>query len=115
QSSFPGHSLASHWRETSAKTAPPGDASVVISELSSPNPINPSHGRSPAARGPLVSIADDEYVYIRNQRNGRELLFRTSDDPDELDNLAKMDAMLPRLQRYRERLGEMPEGSRDGH
>ena len=105
ESPFPGRSLARLWRDSRFGAAlRDADADGVISELSAPNPTNPSHGRSPAMRGPLISVAEDDYVYIRNQRDGREQLFHTLDDPGELVNLAKMESMQPRLRRFRERL-----------
>jgi arylsulfatase A-like enzyme len=105
---FPGRSLARLWRDSSpgtAEGASRGDG--ALSELSVPNPLNPNQGRSPAARGPLVCLADGDYVYIRNERDGREQLFHERDDPDELVNLAKIKAMQPRLERLRERLDQM--------
>jgi arylsulfatase A-like enzyme len=105
---FPGPSLTQAWRGPSAI----GDPSVrygdgVISELSGPNPANPSRGRSPAARGSLLSLAEENYVYIRNEGDRREQLFDERADPDELVNLAKIAAMRPQLDRFRERLDRM--------
>jgi arylsulfatase A-like enzyme len=105
ESPFPGKSLARLWRDSPSEAAPRvTDSGGVISELSAPNPTNPSQGRSPAMRGPLISVVEDDYVYIRNQRDGREQLFHELDDPGELVNLAKMESMEPRLKRFRERL-----------
>ena len=73
---FPGRSLARLWRDSTSGAA--NDVCVgdgAISELTIPNPTNPNQGRSPAARGPLVSLAEEEYVYIRNERDGLEQLF----------------------------------------
>ena len=100
---FPGRSLAAFWRESSADA----NQNAVFSELSSPNPINPSFGHSPARHGPLVSIAEEDYVYIRNQRDGREQLFHAINDPGEATNLAKLESMRPRIERFRERLGSL--------
>jgi arylsulfatase A-like enzyme len=108
ESPFPGQSLARWWSESPAGTASRvADGGGVISELAAPNPTNPSQGRSPATRGPLISVVDDAYVYIRNQRDGREQLFHGLDDPGELVNLAKMEPMQPRLKRFRERLAQI--------
>ena len=105
---FPGRSLARLWHDSPRRSAPlVTDLVGVFSELSTPNPINPSHGRSPAIRGPLVSLAENDYVYIRNQRDGREQLFHALDDPGELVNLAKMESMEPRLKRFRELLAQI--------
>jgi arylsulfatase A-like enzyme len=108
---FPGLSLATLWRDSSPGTAPGArDLDGVISELSAPNPGNPSLGRSPAARGSLISLAEGDYVYIRNERDKREQLFHERDDPDELVNRAKLEAMEPVLRRFRQRLDQMKTG-----
>ncbi len=104
---FPGRSLAPLWRDSSSEAADGiGRGDGAISELTIPNPTNPSQDRSPAARGPLVSLAEEDYVYIRNG-DGREQLFHERDDPDELVNLAKVESMRPRLERLRARLDQM--------
>ena len=51
--------------------------------------------------------AEEDYVYIRNEGDGREQLFHESADPDEQVNLAKVEAMRPRLERLRRRLNQM--------
>ena len=56
----------------------------MISELTGPNPSDPNQGRSPAKRGPLVSLAEGDFVYIRNEGDGAEELFNERDDPREL-------------------------------
>jgi arylsulfatase A-like enzyme len=111
---FPGRSLARFWRD-----ATPGaglgadDEEGAISELTAPNPSNPSHGRSPATRGPLVSLAEGDYVYIRNEGDGTEELFHESADPGESTNRAADAAMQPVLERMRRRVdrvkGRSPE------
>ena len=82
-------------------------ADGAISELSDPNPANPNQGRSPASRGPLISLAEGDFVYIRNERVGREQLFDERDDPDESSNRAGLGPMQPVLQRFRQRLDQM--------
>jgi hypothetical protein len=77
------------------------EAGEVISELSSPNPFDPNQGRSPAYRGPLVSVAEGDFVYIRNLGNGTEELFNERDDPGELRNQAQVEAMQPILANLR--------------
>jgi arylsulfatase A-like enzyme len=105
-SPFPGQSLARLWRGAS-----PGVASVsgewAYSELAEPNPANPNQGRSPAARGPLRSLAAGDFVYIRNERDGSEELFDERDDPRELLNRAHVDVMQPVVQRFRARLDQI--------
>jgi arylsulfatase A-like enzyme len=103
---FPGRSLARFWSDSlpGAGGAPPDSA---LSELPEPSPTNPSRGRSPAVRGPLVSVAEEEYVYIRNEGDGQEELFCDRDDPLEFFNRAKDEAMQTVLKRLRERLAQM--------
>ena len=95
---FPGRSLVSTWRESSSKSDAGGDA-AAFSELAAPNPTNPSRGLSPATRGPLGSVAEGDYVYIRNEGSGREQLFHERQDPAEQFNLAQEESMQPVLTR----------------
>jgi arylsulfatase A-like enzyme len=104
-SPFPGRSLASLWRDASGATAP-GANDPVISELAAPNPVDPNHGRSPARRGPLISVVDGDFVYIRNQKDGSEELYNERDDPRELTNRAGSAAYQPILARFRSRLSQ---------
>ena len=78
-----------------------------MSELGSPNPANPNLGRSPASRGPLVSLAEGDFVYIRNEGDGSEQLFDERDDPSELINRVRVDAVQPILQRFLARLNQL--------
>jgi arylsulfatase A-like enzyme len=105
-SPFPGPSLANLWRRSSPD---PGSVTIdgVISELTGPNPSDPNEGRSPAKRGPLISLAEDDFVYIRNEGDGAEELFNERDDPGELRNLAGAEALQPVLKRFRERVNRL--------
>ena len=101
-SPFPGESLARFWRETSPTGAGSlRDRSPVISELMAPNPLRPNQGRSPASRGPLISLAEGDFVYIRNEGDGSEQLFNERDDPREIDNRAQLESMRPVLEKLR--------------
>jgi arylsulfatase A-like enzyme len=105
-SPFPGRSLAGLWRGS----APGADSRTIegaFSELAGPNPTNPNQGRSPAYRGRLISLAEGDFVYIRNEGDGSEEFFNERDDPRELLNRAREDAMQPVLQRFRQRLKQM--------
>jgi arylsulfatase A-like enzyme len=103
---FPGTSLAPLWSEPSPRAdSVAGEA--ALSELPSPNPSDPNQGRSPARRGPLVSLAEGDFVYIRNEGDGVEQLFNEREDPRELTNRAGDDALKPVLRRFRERLGRV--------
>ena len=102
-SPLPGRSLASQWRDSSTR-AGQVEPEGAISELPRPNPRDPNQGRSPAHRGPLVSVALDGYVYIRNEDDGTEELFNDRDDPAELRNQAHVETMQPIMQQFRQRL-----------
>jgi len=102
---FPGRSLAALWGGSAAPADADGDE--VFSELPSPNPSDSSSGRSPARRGPLVSLAEGDMIYIRNQGDGTEELYNSRDDPRELINRARSDEMNQVLQRFRERMARI--------
>ncbi len=103
-SRFPGKSLARLWRNDRPQSAAGAPADDVISELPTPNPANPNRGRSPGARGPLISLAAGDFVYIRNQADGTEELFNERDDPRELSNRIIHQSMQPVLERFRDHL-----------
>ncbi len=105
-SPFPGPSLAALWRRPSPD---PGPVRIddVLSELTGPNPSDPNQGRSPARRGPLISLAEGDYVYIRNEGDGAEELFDERDDPGELRNRAGVEGLRPVLERFRERVKQL--------
>jgi arylsulfatase A-like enzyme len=103
---FPGRSLASLWGDTSTR-ARDDVGREVFSELPEPSRLDSSHGRSPARRGPLVSLAEGDMVYIFNEGDRTEELYNEREDPRELTNLAARPAMLPDLKRFRQRLAEL--------
>ncbi len=103
QPPFPGRSLARLWRTPPSSERTTADVDdPVLSELSAPSPSDPSHGRSPAKRGPLVSLAEGDFVYIRNQGDGQEQLFDERDDPRELIDRAPSDSARAIMQRFRD-------------
>jgi arylsulfatase A-like enzyme len=104
-SPFPGESLARFWRDPApANAGSPRDGDPVLSELTAPNPVRPNQGRSPASRGPLVSLAEGDLVYIRNEGDGSEQLFNEREDPREIDDRSRFESMRPVLERFRRRL-----------
>jgi len=105
-SPFAGPSLANLWR----RSAPdPGTNTIdgVVSELTGPNPSHPNQGRSPASRGPLISLAKGDFVYIRNEGDGTEELFNERDDFRESSNRAGVEALQPVLKQFRESVNQL--------
>jgi arylsulfatase A-like enzyme len=107
-SPFPGHSMANLWRDSDRAAAAD---STAFSELLDPNPRNSNQGRSPAYRGPLLSVADGDFVYIRNLGDGAEELFNKRDDPNEVSNQAGLVTMKPLLDRFRKRAARLATGT----
>jgi arylsulfatase A-like enzyme len=106
-SPFPGKSLARFWRSPRPDQVNELlDNDPVVSELRAPNPAWPNRGRSPASRGPLVSLAEKNFVYIRNEGDGAEQLFDERGDPQESVDLSDVKSSRPLLERFRRRLGE---------
>jgi arylsulfatase A-like enzyme len=99
-SPFPGRSLATS-DMPSTTAARPIEHDEVFSELPSANPANPNYGRSPANRGPLVSLAHGDYVFIANQGDGTEELFHQRDDRRELTIRAGFGTLKPLLELFR--------------
>ena len=107
---FPGRSLARFWRDSRPANTPLSGEGA-ISELASPNPYDPNQGRSPVHRGALVSIAEGDYVYIRNEGDGGEELFNNREDPDEFMDRAQNAGTQAVKERLRGSLKEMRGGS----
>jgi arylsulfatase A-like enzyme len=105
-SPFPGISLARFWRgspqgglDSSRQTDP------VVSELKDPNSsTGHDRERSPASNGPLISLAADKFVYIRNERDGSERLFDERTDPQELRDKSQDESIRPILEDFRHQL-----------
>jgi arylsulfatase A-like enzyme len=111
-SPFPGKSLASFWRNSASGNGNLARATdPVVSELRVPNPTRPNRGRSPISRGPLISLADDKFVYIRNGGDGSEQLFDQRGDPQELSDRSRDELVRPVLEDFRHRLERFREKS----
>jgi arylsulfatase A-like enzyme len=110
-SSFPGRSLSRYWQAADKRHCS-AEGAGAMSELASPNPYDPNQGRSPVHRGALTSIAESDYVYIRNEGDGGEELFNLRDDPNEFDNRAHLKADQAVKERLRAQLDRMKAGKR---
>ena len=107
KSPFPGRSLTRFWGQNPAAAAAPLAGDDVLSELSAPNPTDPNQRRSPAWRGPLISLAAGDFVYIRNEGDGGEELFDEREDPRELTNRAGVEGLFPIVRRFRAQLEQL--------
>jgi arylsulfatase A-like enzyme len=106
-SPFPGKSLVAFWQNPlSGNVRFSREDDPVVSELTNPNPLRPNRGRSPASRGPLISLADDNFVYIRNDGDGSEQLFDERGDPHEYSDRSRVESMRPVLENFRHRLDQ---------
>jgi arylsulfatase A-like enzyme len=108
---FPGRSLARLWRDLPSGSGNAEAGDLVLSELEAPNPIDPNHGRSPAKQGPLISLADGEFVYIRNDHDGREELFHEREDPGELIDRSRSGSHAAVIARFRDSLRRLRSGA----
>jgi arylsulfatase A-like enzyme len=104
-SPFPGKSLARSWRNSPSGNVDLSRATdPVVSELREPQPMPYDQGRFPASRGPFISLADDRFVYIRNEGDGSEQLFDERGDPQELSDRSRDESVRPVLEDFRHRL-----------
>jgi arylsulfatase A-like enzyme len=86
QSPFPGPSLARYWRDGESALLPNVDH-PVLSEAKRLEYESVSGQHSPRRRGPVVSLAKHDYVYIINEGDGQEEFYNVRNDPGELNNL----------------------------
>jgi arylsulfatase A-like enzyme len=103
---FPGRSLARLWRDSSAGSAQ-AVSDPAISELAGPNPLLFHSIPSFVTRGSLVSLAEGDFVYIRNERDGAEELFNMREDPRELTNRVTDQSLKSILERFRVQLARL--------
>jgi arylsulfatase A-like enzyme len=95
---IPGQSLKRYWTRNAAEAV---DRTPVVSEVSAavrqPRWLN--------ARGPMVSIVDNGFHYIKTFGRNREELYDFANDRDELRNLVDTPDGAVWLPRFRLRLG----------
>jgi len=103
---FPGTSLASHW--TQGAGTPSTTDSVLRAELS--NVVRPEPS-SPASFGPMRSVFDQQFHYIR-RGDGVEELFDYRADPTEKSDLSRTEAGKQRMAGLRRLVVDLPAGAR---
>jgi len=96
---FPGQSLLSTC------------AGPILSEIEAPPEADPNQGSSPVCRGPLVSLVEGGYHYIRNG-DGREELYDLEADPHEGHDLAPSAEVAGKLRQLRHSLPRGTAGPR---
>ncbi len=101
-SPFPGRPSRSTW--TRIPESPPTETDLLLSEIKAPPEADPNRGESPVCRGPMTSLVDQNYHYIRDGV-GREELFEFEKDPDETRNLLGSPEVTLILDRFRRSLG----------
>ena len=99
---FPGQSLARLWQGN-----PPIEPTPLLAEVAHRAKTTKRHGRPPAWLGPMASIQQGDFVYIRNA-DGREELYDLARDPDETRDLAA--ASPSRIDRFRATLRQLRKG-----
>ena len=97
QAEFPGSSWTSYWplddnsgHQSDLIPQDDMEPTAVISEIASQPGFPPCHGRSPVAAGPMQSVQQGRWKYIRDAL-GTEQLFDLQADPGENHNLAWKD------------------------
>ena len=96
---LPGRSLADTWRDGATRTLVLSDVERTASE----------DMIGPALRGPMRSLVDSHWHYIRDG-DGAEELYAYRTDPGELINLAKSPAQRAIIVSMRRALARMPPG-----
>ncbi len=94
-SPLPGRSLARCWTDG----LDPGSG-PILSEIECPPDDDPNRGESPAAKGPMTSVVDRDYHYIRGG-DGREEIYDLKGDPAEARDLARSPEMAASLAKFR--------------
>jgi arylsulfatase A-like enzyme len=108
-SPFPGESLARLWNVSSSGEVPSDQA---ISEVAPTGPFDPNQLQLPDFQDLIESLAEDDWVLIRQEGEPFEQLFNIREDPKEVHNLARDPATQPRMQQMRKTLDGLTGGLR---
>jgi arylsulfatase A-like enzyme len=106
-SPFPGESLARLWNVPSSSEVPSDQA---VSEVAPTGPFDPNRLQVPDFQDPIESLAEDDWVLIRQDGESDEQLFNIREDPNEAHNLARDPATQPRMQQMRKTLDGLTGG-----
>ena len=105
---FPGRSMARRGVITPLGAVPAAAAGDgAMSELAEPNPTNPSLGLSPAARGPLSSLAEGIMSTSATRGMGESSYSTSGKTRTSCATGRREEAMQPVVQRMRQRLDRM--------
>jgi arylsulfatase A-like enzyme len=97
QAPFPGRSLLPLWAQDGSGSP---EVSVVRSEAAIRKKSSRHEAKSPALRGPMVSVVAEGMSYIRNA-DDQEELYLLADDPRQVNDLADVANFRPALERIR--------------
>jgi arylsulfatase A-like enzyme len=106
-SPFPGESLARLWNVSTPGEVPSDQA---VSEVAPTGPFDPNRLWLPVFQDPIASLAEDDWVLIRQEGEPYEQLFNVREDPKEVHNLARDPATQPRMQQMRKTLDGLTGG-----
>ena len=107
---FQGESLARLWRPSSDLRGPEGRGGRAMAELIPNETLIPGVAGPPRRPGPLASLTEDGWSYIRREGDAREELYHVQADPGEKDNVAAASGSRPRLERMRDALSRLTLG-----
>jgi arylsulfatase A-like enzyme len=99
---FPGQSLSRLWRAEQ-----PIEPTPLLAEVAHQAKTTKKRNRPPAWLGPMASIQQGEFVYIRNA-DGREELYNLARDPGEVRDLAS--SYPSRIDQFRATLRQLRQG-----
>ncbi len=81
-----------------------------MAELIPNETLLPGVAGPPRRPGPLASLTEDGWSYIRREGDVREELYHLQADPREQDNVAASAGSRPRLERMRDALSRLTLG-----
>jgi arylsulfatase A-like enzyme len=99
---FPGSSLARLWQPSSSEPGAVEPIDSVMAELIPNETLVPGGPGSPRRPGPLASLTEDGWSFIRRDGDVREELYHLRSDPREQHDVAASPGSRPRLERMRD-------------
>jgi arylsulfatase A-like enzyme len=110
ESAFPGESLARLWQRSSDSRGAEERNGRAMAELIPNETLIPGVAGPPRRPGPLASLTEDGWSYIRREGHVQEELYHLRADPQEQDNVSAFAGSRPRLERMRNALSQLTLG-----